>query len=199
MADKIIVEIYKTKITDELTKLIADPDSRLETGSGAAIAASIAAALLCRVSAAAIAAGALSERTEYIARNAEIVRNYMVHLIDEDVKCRGPLRRALKEGKQQEIEAAMRPAVSICEEIINMMMKCLDMLLEIMEVCPAGCRHYAVSGADMAMGAVKAAMRYVLHMSEKSSEETYRFVTRRENELTLAQCEAVYGQILSKS
>lgn len=195
MADKIIVEIYKNKTPDELTRLLADPESRLETGSGLALTASVAAALLCRAAALATAAGKRDERTEYIARNGEIVRGYMIHLIDEDVKCRGPLKRAMKEGKEQEIQAAMRPAVAICEEIVNMMGKCLDMLLEISALCPEEGRHYAVSGAELAMGTVRSAVHYILYMAEKSTDETYRFVTKRENEMTLAQYETVFRQI----
>ena len=198
MADKIVIEIYKTKTPDELTKLLADPESRLETGSGVALSASVAAAMLCRAAALAKAAGAQDERTEYIARNAEIIRGYMVHMIDEDVKCRGPLRRAEKEGKAQEIEAAMRPAVAICEEIVNMMGKCLDMMLELSDLCPPDARHYLASGAAFAVGAAKAAAHYILNMAQKSTEETYRFVTRRENEITLSQYEAVYAEIMKK-
>ena len=198
MADKIVIEIYKTKTPDELTKLVADPDSRLETGSAVALSASLAAAMLCRVTALAKAAGARDERTEYIARNAEIIRGYLVHLIDEDVKCRGPLRRAQKEGKAQKIEAAMRPAVAICEEIVNMMGKCLDMMLEISERCPPEALHYLASGADFAIGAARAATHYILNMAQKSTEETYRFVTKRENEMTLDQYEAVCAEIMKK-
>ena len=198
MAEKIVIEVYKTKAPEELTKLLSDPESRLETGSGAALSASIAAALLCRVAAIAKAAGEPNERTEFIARNGEIIRNYMVHLIDEDVKCRGPLRRAFKEGEAREIEAAMRPAVSICEEIVSMMGKCLNMLKEISDLCPTEAMHYVAAGADLAMGATKAAMRYILYMAGKSTEETYCYVTRRENEMTWEQYESVYAEIMAK-
>ena len=194
MADKIVIEVYKTKNTDELTKLLADPDSRLETGSGAAMTASVAAALLCRAAKQSQAAVG-GERLEYIVRNAEIIRGYMAHLIDEDVKCRGPLRRAMQEGGEQEIEAARHPAVSICEEIINMMAQTLDMLLEISSLCPEAARHYVHSAADLAMGAIRAAMRYVLDMAGKCTEETYCFVTRRENEMTLERCTSIHEQI----
>lgn len=198
MAEKIVIEVYKTKDNGELTKLIADPASRLETGSAVAVSASMAAALLCRCAAAAAAAGAAGERIDYIARNGEILRTYMVHLIDEDVKCRGPLRRAEKEGKPQEIDAARRPAVSICEEIVAMMGKCLELLLDVCGICPEDALHYAASAADLAMGAARSAVRYILNMSSKSTEETYRFVTRRENEITLGQYEELYGKIIKK-
>lgn len=197
MADKITIEIYKTKDADDLTKLLADPEGRLETGSAAAVTASLAAALLCRAAALALAEEGSSERLNYVARNGDILRGYMVHLIDEDVKSRGPLRRALQEGDIQKIDAARRPAVSICEEIINMMGKCLDLLSELCEVCPVQARHYVRSAADLAMGAIRSAMHYVLDMSQKSSEETYRFVTHRENEITLANCQELYERILA--
>ncbi len=198
MAEKIVIEIYKNKTPEELTKLLADPESRLETGSGAALTASVAAALLCRC-AALTKAAAEGERTDYIARNAEIIRSYMVHLIDEDVKCRGPLRRALQEGEAREIEAARRPAVAICEEIVNMMGKCLELLAELAGLCPAEARHYALSGAELALGSVKAAMGYILDMAGKSTDETYQFVTRRENEITLAHYGELYAQIKEKA
>lgn len=195
MAEKIAIEIYKTKDNEALTKLIADPDSRLETGSAAAITASMAAALLCRAAAMTLKENS-SEQIEYIARNGETIRKYMVHLIDEDVKCRGPLRRAINEGGTREIEAARHPAVSICEEIVNMMGKLLDMLLEISRLCPESARHYVLAGADNAMAAIKGSMRYILNMAGQCSEETYRFVTRRENEITLEHCQRVYEQII---
>lgn len=199
MAEKILIEIYKNKSPDELTRLLADPESRLETGSGAAVTASVAAALLCRTAALAKAAGAEGERLEYIVRNSEILRNYMIHLIDEDVQCRGPLRRAMKEGGAREIEAARRPAVAICEEIINMMDQCLEMLEELCGLCPPEALSYAASGAELAVGSAKAAMRYVLAMAAKSDDETYRFVTRRENEITLARLEQLCGQVTGKT
>ncbi len=198
MAEKILIEIYKNKDPDELTKLLADPESRLETGSGAAVSAAVAAALLCRAAAVAKAAGTEGERLEYIARNGEILRGYMVHLIDEDVKCRGPLRRAMKEGGPQEIEAARHPAVAICEEIINMMGQCLEMLEELSALCPAEALGYAASGAELALGSAKTAMRYVLSMAAKSSDETYRYVTRRENEITLARLEQLCVQVTDR-
>lgn len=199
MAEKILIEIYKTKTPDELTKLIADPASRLETGSGSAVVAAIAAALLER---AAVLTGETvkdNERVTYIIKNSEIIRSYMIHLIDEDVKSRGPLKRAMKEGGPREIEAARQPAVSICAEIVNMMGKCLELALELAALCPEDARHYLAESAETAMGASKSAARYIVDMSSKSSDETYKYVTRRENEITLDQYTKLYEEILEKT
>ena len=48
MAEKIMIEVFKKKTMEELSQALADPDGKLETGSGAAVAASVAASLLCR-------------------------------------------------------------------------------------------------------------------------------------------------------
>ena len=198
MAEKIIIEIYKNKTPDELTKLIADPAGRLETGSGSAVIAAISAAFLER---AAVLTGETvkdNDRVEYIIKNSEIIRSYMIHLIDEDVKSRGPLRRAIKEGGAREIEAARQPAVTICAEIVNMMGKCLEFVLELAEFCPEDARHYLAESAEAAVSASKSAVHYILDMASKCSDETYRFVSCRENELTLEQQMKLYGEILEK-
>ena len=113
MAEAIKIEIFKQKNADELTKALSEPDSRMETGGAAAVTAALAASLLERAAAITKKTAGENERVDYILRNAEILRGYMVHLIDEDVKSRHPLRRALKEGGEQEIEAARQPAVAI--------------------------------------------------------------------------------------
>ena len=51
MAEGIKIEIFKLKNADELTKSLSDPESRLDTGSGAAMTAALAAALLERAAA----------------------------------------------------------------------------------------------------------------------------------------------------
>ncbi len=196
MAEAIKIEIFKQKNADELTRALSDPDSRMETGGAAAVTAALASSLLER--AAAITKKALpeNERVDYILRNAEILRGYMVHLIDEDVKSRHPLRRALKEGGEREIEAARQPAVAIPAEIINMMGQLLELTKELCALCPKDAMHFLGEAAQLAMAAIRSARLYILDMSDKCSDETYRFVVRRENEITLDVCETCAAEIL---
>ena len=196
MAEKIMIEVFKKKTMEELSQALADPDGKLETGSGAAVAASVAAALLCRAAAVTGKTVSGNERLDYIARNGEILRSYMVHLIDEDVKCRGPLKRAIKEGEPRNIEAARQPAVSICAEIMNMMGKLLELARELCPLCPKEARHYLAESAELAMAAARSARCYIVDMAAYSSDETYRFVTRRENELLLAQFAPLAEEII---
>lgn len=196
MAEKITIEVFKKKPMEELSQALADPDGKLETGSGAAAVASVAAALLCRAAAATGKTLSGNERLDYIARNGEILRSYMVHLIDEDVKCRGPLKRAMMEGDARTIEAARQPAVSISAEILNMMGKLLELAQELCPLCPKEAKHYLAESAELAMAAARTARSYIVDMAAYSSDETYRFVTHRENELLLAQFAPLAEEII---
>ena len=190
MAEKILVEVFKKKSVDELSQALADPDSRLETGSGSAAVAAVAAALVCR--AAAITAKTVkdNDRLEYICRNAEILRTYMVHLIDEDVKSRAPLNRAIKENDPQAIEAARQPASAIPAEIVNMMGKLLELSKELCPLCPGEAAHYLRESTELALAAAGSAGDFILNMASYCSDEIYRFVTRRENEMLMEQLKA---------
>ena len=199
MAEKITIEVFKKKPMEELSQTLADPDGKLETGSGAAAVASVAAALLCRAAAATGKTVSGNERLDYIVRNGEILRSYMVHLIDEDVKCRGPLKRAMMEGEARTIEAARQPAVSICAEILNMMGKLLELARELCPLCPKEAKHYLAESAELAMAAARTARSYIVDMAAYSSDETYRFVTHRENELLLAQFAPMAEEIIKSA
>ncbi len=196
---KLVIDIFRTKTADDFTKAIADPDGKLETGSAAADAAAIAAALICR--AAKLTAKTIegNERVDYIARNSETIRSYMVYLIDEDVKCRGPLRMAKKEGDAHKIEACRQTALSICSEIINMMSQLIDLAKELSDICPADALRYADEGTELALAAVKATRMHIVSVASQSSDDTYRYVTRRENELTLEACSAAAAEVTAKA
>ena len=199
MAEKITIEVFKKKPMEELSQALADPDGKLETGSGAAAVASVAAALLCRAAAVTGKTVSGNERLDYIARNGEILRSYMVHLIDEDVKCRGPLKRAMMEGDDRAIEAARQPAVSICGEIVNMMGKLLELAQELVPLCPKEAKHYLAESAELSMAAARTARCYIVDMAAYCSDETYRFVTRRENELLLEQFAPMAEEIIKNA
>lgn len=198
MADKIVIEIYRNKNAEEFTKLLADPAGKLNTGSAAAETAALAAALALRAASVTAEAFPENERAEYIRRNMEIIRGYMVHLIDEDVKCRAPLNRALKEGGEREIEACRQTATCITAEIVNMMGTGLGLMDELAELCPKTSAHFLAEAAFLAAAAAECAGVFTVDMAEQSADETYRFVTRRENEINLEQIHALKVSVLKK-
>ena len=197
MAEGIKIEIFKLKNADELTKALADPETRIDTGSAAAMNAALAMALLERAAGHTVKALTGNERADYIFRNAEILRTYMVHLIDEDVKSRGPLRKALQEGDERKIEATRQPAVAIPGEVINMMNQALELGAELAGFCPKDALHYLGESAELSMSAIRAARLFILDMSDKCSDDTYRYIVRRENEITLKACEESAAKVIA--
>ena len=197
MAEKLTIEIFRKKDAEDFTLALADPESRTAIGSGAAMSAAIAAAYLHRAAALCAREQPEDERLAWFVRNSETLRSYMVKLIDEDVKCRGPLRRARSEGDARAIEAAHQPAAAIANEIVNMMVQCMDLFEELNARAQGEAKTYITAAAELAMGAVCACMHYSVDLSRECSDETYRYVVRRENEMTLEQLRAVYERVLA--
>ncbi len=197
MAEKLVIEIFKEKNAGDFTAALAAPESKISAGSAAAYTAAMACALTQRAAKICAAQQESDERLAYILRNSEILRDYMVHLIDEDVKSKRPFTRALKEGGEREIEATLQTASCIDAEIVNMTKPCLEFLCELVPPCPASDRHFIREAAELAMCACKVAQSVILSFSALSSDETYRFVTRRENEVFLQERTAIYESILS--
>ena len=195
MAEKIVIEIYRKKNPDELTAALADPDGKLDIASGAALTAAEACALGLR--AARLAQGD-AERMDYLRRNLEKLRGYMVYLIDEDLKGRSIMARAKKEGDPQKVDAAIHAVCAISDEIINMMCNLLDMLLELSEIDTAACAPYLGSAVHHALAAFRSCRLFVVNAAQKSSDRTYAFITRRENEIRWAEYEPKTQKILER-
>lgn len=202
MAEGFKLEIYRKEPFEELTKKLSDPAEKAGIGSAAAASAAVAASMLARAAAqihssAKDVDAAVTEKLDWFTRNTEILRSYMVKLVDEDVKCHGPLRRALKEGDARKIEASRQAAVSICLEIVNMMGTCLEIAESLCAFADAETAAELCAGSDMAYGASTAAGRYILSMSRQSPDDTYQYVMRRENELTMQTQKETYERILT--
>ena len=197
MSEKITIEVFKEKKAEDFTAALAMPDCRAGAGSAAAYTAAMACALAKRAASLCAAANGENERLAYIEKNCEILRSYMVHLIDEDVKSKRPFGRALKEGGERELEATLQTAGCIDAEIVNMMKPCLEFLAELCPLCPAGDRHFILEAAELAMCACKTAQSVIFSFADLSTDETYRYVTHRENEIFLSERSALYEGIVS--
>lgn len=181
------IQIYRNKNAEELTNELSDPNCRADAGSAAAMTAALASSLLKRAAIHSETCFSDNEDVRYILRNAEILRSYMVRLIDEDVKCRGPLRRAMKEGGKNEIEAARQAAVCICQEIVGMAGKGFELLLKLKPYCDDDSVYLSSCAAELFLGAAKTGISYILHMGEYSTDDTYQYILKRENEITLSE------------
>ena len=199
MENKLLIEIYRKHSFEKLSEEFADPSSRLDSGGAASAVGSIAfsllnrAALLCRAS-----LKEENERVEYIIRNSSALRNYLAFLVDEDVKCRGPLRRAEKEGSAVEIAACCQPASAIAAETVNMMQKLLELDEELVGLFPEKLPHFVFEAASLALSAAEAAVPYIFSLAKLNDDDTYRYITERENQVYLDFCRSLKEKIFSR-
>ena len=195
--EKVQVKVYNKMTPTQLLMDFAADETKLDTGSMSALSAACSAALLERCAKIAAANNESTERLEWLARNSGTLKNYFIHLIEDDTRCRGPLRRAFAEGGQSEIDACIPAATEINAEIVNMLCQLLDLVKETAAYMPESDRHYAVESAELAMGAIKASISRIIAFSAMSTDETFRFVAKRENELMLQGAEKVYNEIIT--
>ena len=195
MAEKIVIELFRKKDPEELTAAFADPAAKPDLASSAALTAANACAMGLRAARMAKGDG---ERLDYIRRNLEKLRSYMVYLIDEDIKGRNIMARAKKEGDPEKIDAAIHAVCAISDEIINQMCNFLDLLLELSETDLSDIAPYLGSAVHDALAAIRSGRLFVVNATRKSSDSTYAFITRRENELRLAEYEPKAQTILER-
>lgn len=200
MADKIIIEIFRSKNAEDFTAAVSEPSSKAELGSVAAMTAAEAAAMTKRCAVLAQESVTGNERLDYIARNAGIVRGYMVHLIDEDIKCRGPIKKALRENRpEREVEACRHPAVCICEEIINMASQLIGFDAELCALVPRETVRFAGASAELAWSAMNTALMFILSIVRECADDTFEYVTRRENEVIFGEAKEQLEAVREKT
>ena len=194
--EKIQIDIFRKKSIEEFSEILSSSESRMESGSASAGVAAISAALLKRAAHQVEETPDNAERVQYIQRNSEIIRNYMCYLVDEDVKCRNPIKKAISENNPQHIEACVQPACAINSEIINMMISLLSLSKELCEYSNDKI-HYIYESADYSMAAIRACVSFIYSMLKYCTDDTFIYVTKRENEVSVAQAEEIYHSIVS--
>ncbi len=182
---KFVIEIFRKKDSEELTAAMADPEGKLDVGSAAALCGAEACAMALRGARLAAKDRAGDERMDYLLRNIEKLRAYFVYLIDEDVKGRNIMKRAMKDGDPQKIDAARQPASAISDEVICQMINLVDLIEELTAFAPRESAVYLGSAVEYAMSSIRSARLFVVQLANGSSDETYSFIVRRENEIRL--------------
>ena len=201
MAEKIILkaERYKNYNMDELTSKLSETSSKAEAGTVAAASAALACALALKAANALQASEPENERLIYIVRNTDKLRTYMSALMDQDIRCRAPMNKAIKENRpQEELDACLHPASEITEEIIGMMVVLMDFLKEMSEKVSSSVAVALKASAEAAMSAARICGVWFDYLAGLSTDETFSFVIRREYELTYKQLEEKYDAILEK-
>ena len=95
------------------------------------------------------------------------------------------MRRAVKEGDPQKIDAAREPAAAISDEVICQMINLADLIEELTAFAPQESAIYLGSAVEYALSSIRSARLFAVHMAQGSSDDTYSFIVRRENEIRL--------------
>ena len=185
------IKIYKDENISEFTNDYIAEDSQLDSGSINAYCASLASTLFEK----AVLTLGDDERSTWLKRNSDILRTYFIHLIDDDLKARRGYLKEVKNGNPENIEAAMHPACSINEEVINMLHQMLELILECCSLVDKNNLHYLKESADIAIGTIRSCTDWLVSFVSSSLDETYRFVVKRENEITLDECVDLWKKI----
>lgn len=194
---KFIIEIFRKKDPEELTAILADPAGKLDIGSAAALSGAESCAMALRGAKIAAEGRGEDERMSYILRNLEKLRAYFVYLIDEDVKGRSIMKRALKEGDSRKIDAARQPAAAISDEVICELIHVVELVEELIAFAPKESAIYLGSAVELALSSMRSARLFAVHMANGSSDETYAFIVRRENELRMEELRPKAEKILA--
>ena len=78
-----------------------------------------------------------------------------------------------------------------------MMSQALELGAELAGSCPKDALHYLGESAEFSLSAIRAARLFILDMSDKCSDDTYRYIVRRENEITLKACEESAARVIA--
>ena len=194
---KFIIEIFRKKDPEELTAILADPAGKLDIGSAAALSGAESCAMALRGARIAAEQRGDDERMDYILRNLEKLRAYLVYLIDEDVKGRNILKRAIKEGDPRNIDAARQPAAAISDEVICEMIHVVELVEELTERAPKESAIYLGAAVELALSSIRSARLFAVSMASGSSDDTYAFIVRRENEIRLEELRPRTEKILA--
>ena len=200
MAEKINVGAIKQfafsgRTVKDFSIELASKESKLETGSAAALIGGMAASsLLLAVKKTG------SEELAKAAEDLELLRKYFIFLIDEEVKAKEPLESRLRQGvtDEAEIEGGYRTAcIILSEQLYN-----LTTLIDIAEAVSGKLCPCAAVESSAAMYYVKAALESIrlqlTFYSTKMNEPVYARTTRREPEIVIENNAARIAALIEK-
>lgn len=189
-------ETYADKSLKVFSQMAAEPDNKLGLGSIAAQEAGNAAALtLCAVK----MTKSEDEKVLAAAKNLETMREYFVHLMDEENKAKAPLEKRLANGgPEEEIEGGVRTACAIVSEILYSTISVVEILASVADkLCPCAA-HNAAAAVIAAQCALDTARIQLAWRASQMNEEIYARTTRREPEIAIEGIKPTMDALLQK-
>ena len=190
------VEFFADKTVKNFTLSVADPASKFGLGNMAAEAAANAAALALR---AVRKTASEDEAMKKAEGDIETLRNYFVHLLDEENKARLPLEKRLDSGAPaHEIEGGYRTACIIVDEVLYSAIRLVETLNGIADkVCPCTAELCSAS-VYFAKVAMECTRLQLAVYSTKMNEEVYARTTRREPEIAIEGISELANGLIKK-
>ena len=200
MAEKINVGAIKQfafsgKTVKDFSIELASAESRLGTGSVAALIGGMAASSLLLA-----VRKTGSEDMKKTADELELLRKYFIFLVDEEVKAKEPLESRLKNGTadEAEIEGGYRTACVILSEQLYTLQKLVDLAGSVSDgICPC-----AAVEAAAAMYYIRASLESIrlqlTFYSTKMNEPVYARTTRREPEIVIEENAGRISSLIEK-
>ena len=189
------IDRFADKSLTEFTRETASAEGKPGGGSVLALCGACAASLGLMVSNLTVGKEKYKQYEDDIrscAKELEILRTYLVHLVDEDIKAFAPLAKYAPMDKSdpsvtEHYQASLRLACAIPTEVMYKMTECAGVLAELAE---KGCLG-AVSDAGVALQLCKAVMegaRFTCLANVKYfDDDVYAMTVRREFEIVFQE------------
>ncbi len=195
--EDLMVESYADKTLKAYSEMIADTKSVFGLGSGAAGSAMCAASMALR---ALRLSGGEDAGILHAEQDAEKLRVYFLHLIDEENKAKKPLEKLLAQAEPDEasLEAAYRTACCIIDEVFYMSVRLAETLEPVADKLSAEAAPFASAAVHFARCAMDAVRIQKAVYSTKMNEPVFAHTTKREPEIAIENSKELFDGLVSK-
>lgn len=202
MAEKInigdlLIESYSDRTLKAYSGMMADEKSLFGLGSAAAESSMCAASLALR---ALNMSASEDEAMLHAKRDMDKLRDYFLHLIDEENKAKKPLEKMLEEGNaaDNELEGAYRTACCIIDEVFYMSIRIAETLEPVADMIPAEAAHFASAALGFAKCTMDTVRIQKAVYSTKMNEPVFAHTTRREPEIAIENSAELFDGLRAK-
>lgn len=195
--DDLMLESYSDKTLKNYSLMMADASDIFGLGSAAAGSSMCAAALALR----AVRLSA-SEDADMLHAEKDLdkLRDYFVHLIDEENKAKKPLEKKLKKGEQDdaELEAAYRTACCIIDEVFYMSVRVVETLEPVADKISPEAAHFASAAIHFVKCSMDTVRIQKAVYSTKMNEPVFAHTTLREPEIAIENNAELFSSLIAK-
>ncbi len=196
---------FADKSLADFTRELASGDAVPGGGGAAALTGALAASLGSMVCALSEGKKSCAEHADYIAEAAkrlELIRGYMLRLIDEDGAAFQPLKKYLSLSKddperKKHMDSALRVACHIPTEVMYTAGEAAEILAELAEKGVRGAISDVGVGLHMCRAAMRASELNILINAAGMEDDVFAMTLRRECELVFEKYDPIIDSALA--